>query len=74
MFSKRMFFFVDFGINSILFQRGIYPVETFKSVENYGLTILMSQDNKIKNFLNNTFDKLKGKTLTPLVHNFCSAQ
>lgn len=51
----------DFGINSILFQRGIYPPEQFKPVENYGLTILMSQDNKIKEFLSTTLTQLKGK-------------
>lgn len=54
--------FADFGINSILFQRGLYPPENFQSVENYGLTILMSTDNKIKEFLQTTLAQLKGKT------------
>ncbi|XP_017771351.1 PREDICTED: mitotic spindle assembly checkpoint protein MAD2A [Nicrophorus vespilloides] len=52
--------YLDFGINSILFQRGIYPPEDFKPVENYGLTILMSQDSKIKEFLKVTLDQLNG--------------
>lgn len=52
--------FTDFGINSILFQRGIYPPEQFKTTENYGLTIFMSQDNKIKEFLSTTLSQLKG--------------
>lgn len=52
--------FVDFGVNSILFQRGIYPPEEFKQVENYGLTILMSQNAKIKEFLSATLCQLKG--------------
>lgn len=54
-------FLLDFGVNSILFQRGIYPPEQFKPIENYGLTILMSQDNKIKDFLSSTLTQLKGK-------------
>lgn len=44
-----------------MFQRGLYPPETFKSDENYGLTILMSTDNKIKEFLATTLTQLKGK-------------
>lgn len=50
----------DYGINSILYQRGLYPPETFKTTENYGLTILMSQDNKIKEFLSTTLNQLQG--------------
>lgn len=52
--------FSDYGINSILYQRGLYPPETFKADENYGLTILMSTDNKIKEFLSTTLGQLKG--------------
>lgn len=52
-------YFLDFGINSILFQRGIYPPEQFKPTENYGLTILMSEDNKIKEFMSTTLTQLK---------------
>jgi mitotic spindle assembly checkpoint protein MAD2 len=51
--------YLNFGINSILFQRGLYPPETFQSVENYGLTILMSTDNKIKEFLASSLSQLK---------------
>ncbi|KAI4465413.1 mitotic spindle assembly checkpoint protein mad2 [Holotrichia oblita] len=55
--------YLDYGINSILYQRGLYPPETFKTAENYGLTILMSQDNKIQEFLSTTLNQLKGKDL-----------
>ncbi|KRT82941.1 hypothetical protein AMK59_3596 [Oryctes borbonicus] len=51
--------YLDYGINSILYQRGLYPPESFKTTENYGLTILMSQDNKIKEFLSTTLNQLK---------------
>lgn len=51
--------YLDYGVNSILFQRGIYPSEEFKTTENYGVTILMSQNKKIKEFLANTLKQLK---------------
>lgn len=46
-------------MNSILFQRGIYPGESFSSEQNYGITILMSTDPKIKDFLNNVLSQLE---------------
>ncbi|ALC44117.1 mad2 [Drosophila busckii] len=45
--------YLKYGINSILFQRGIYPAENFDSTQQYGLTILMSKDPKITSFLQN---------------------
>ncbi|XP_023016755.1 mitotic arrest deficient 2 [Leptinotarsa decemlineata] len=51
--------YLNYGINSILFQRGLYPPENFKAEENYGLTILMSTDDKIKQFLSTTLGQLK---------------
>ncbi|KAJ8958944.1 hypothetical protein NQ318_019714 [Aromia moschata] len=55
--------YLNYGINSILFQRGLYPPESFKSDENYGLTILMSTDNKIKEFLSTTLGWLVDRTV-----------
>jgi len=52
--------FQDYGINSILFQRGIYPPETFVSTQQYGITLLMSKDDKIEIFLKNVLDQVKG--------------
>jgi len=45
--------YLNYGINSILFQRGIYPAETFQNHQQYGVTILVSIDDKIKEFLKN---------------------
>ncbi|KAH8302808.1 hypothetical protein KR044_010847 [Drosophila immigrans] len=45
--------YLKYGINSILFQRGIYPAENFDNTQQYGLTILMSKDPKIMSFLQN---------------------
>lgn len=60
--------YLDYGINSILYQRGLYPPETFKTAENYGLTILMSQDNKIKEFLSTTLNQLKDWLMQRIVN------
>ncbi|XP_050342950.1 mitotic spindle assembly checkpoint protein MAD2A [Nymphalis io] len=45
--------YLNFAINSVLFQRGLYPPETFKAAQQYGITLLLSEDPQIKNFLTN---------------------
>lgn len=47
----------EYGINSILFQRGIYPPEEFDNTQQYGLTILMSKNDKIQEFLTNVLSQ-----------------
>ena len=49
-----------FGINSILYQRGIYPSETFTRVQKYGLTLLVTTDPELMKYLNNVVEQLKG--------------
>lgn len=49
----------DYGINSILYQRGIYPPETFEPAEHFGLSILVSTDDKIKSFLNTVLGQIQ---------------
>ncbi|KAL4239919.1 MAD2 mitotic arrest deficient-like 1 [Mactra antiquata] len=51
--------FFDYGINSILYQRGIYPPETFTRVQKYGLTLLMSTDDGIKKYLSQVISQIK---------------
>ncbi|XP_014302454.1 mitotic spindle assembly checkpoint protein MAD2A-like [Myotis lucifugus] len=48
-----------FGINSILYQRGIYPSETFTRVQKYGLTLLVTTDPALMKYLNNVVEQLK---------------
>uniref|UniRef100_A0A7N9DCK0 Mitotic spindle assembly checkpoint protein MAD2A n=1 Tax=Macaca fascicularis TaxID=9541 RepID=A0A7N9DCK0_MACFA len=52
--------FFSFGINSILYQRGIYPSETFTRVQKYGLTLLVTTDLELIKYLNNVVEQLKG--------------
>ncbi|XP_053978582.1 mitotic spindle assembly checkpoint protein MAD2A [Hylaeus anthracinus] len=48
-----------YGVNSILYQRGIYPPETFEPAENFGLFVLMSTDPKIKGFLDTVLSQIQ---------------
>jgi mitotic spindle assembly checkpoint protein MAD2 len=64
------FVHLDYGVNSILFQRGIYPAEQFVPEQKYGLTILMSKDEKIKDFLKNVFTQAEGKLMKFLKFTF----
>uniref|UniRef100_A0A8C9B449 Mitotic spindle assembly checkpoint protein MAD2A n=1 Tax=Phocoena sinus TaxID=42100 RepID=A0A8C9B449_PHOSS len=49
----------SFGINSILYQRGLYPSETFTRVQKYGLTLLVTTDPELIKYLNNVVEQLK---------------
>ncbi|KAG7199024.1 hypothetical protein KM043_017935 [Ampulex compressa] len=48
-----------YGINSILYQRGIYPPETFETAEHFGLFFLMSTDEQIKSFLDTVLGQIQ---------------
>lgn len=37
--------------HSILYQRGIYPPETFSRVKKYGLSMLVTMDDGLKEYL-----------------------
>lgn len=54
-----VFFVAVYGVNSILYQRGIYPPETFEHAEHFGLFVLMSTDEKIKGFLNTVLGQIQ---------------
>ncbi|XP_043917474.1 mitotic spindle assembly checkpoint protein MAD2A [Protopterus annectens] len=51
--------FFSYGINSILYQRGIYPPETFTREQKYGLTMLVTTDSSLKEYLNKVVDQLR---------------
>ncbi|TPX37005.1 hypothetical protein SmJEL517_g00784 [Synchytrium microbalum] len=43
--------FFDYSINSILYQRGIYPAEDFKQVKRYGLSLFVAADHSIEGYI-----------------------
>ena len=51
--------FFNYGINSILYQRGIYPSESFTRKQQYGLTVLVSTDERVKNFLKSVLSQIE---------------
>ncbi|KAJ3242350.1 Mitotic spindle checkpoint component mad2 [Chytriomyces hyalinus] len=51
--------FFDFSINSILFQRAIYPPEDFKVVKRYGLNLLVNSDHAVQNYLKQIMSQIE---------------
>uniref|UniRef100_A0A0E0DFE5 Mitotic spindle checkpoint protein MAD2 n=1 Tax=Oryza meridionalis TaxID=40149 RepID=A0A0E0DFE5_9ORYZ len=45
--------FFGYAANSILYNRGVYPEESFTKVKKYGLTMLLTQDEGVKTFIAN---------------------
>ncbi|XP_062225986.1 mitotic spindle checkpoint protein MAD2-like [Phragmites australis] len=43
--------FFGYAANSILYNRGVYPEESFTKVKKYGLTMLLTQDEGVKAFV-----------------------
>jgi mitotic spindle assembly checkpoint protein MAD2 len=53
--------FFNYSVHSILYQRGIYPPETFKRVTQYGLSMMVSTDEDLLSYLTNILKQLEGK-------------
>jgi hypothetical protein len=52
--------FFGYSINSILYQRGIYPPESFNKVQKYGLSMLVTSDSGLQNYLQQVLSQLTG--------------
>lgn len=69
--SKIVSDYFEFAINSILFQRGIYPAEDFITVRKYDLPMVINNDEDVKNYISNIMQQLKkwiyGKRITKLI-------
>uniref|UniRef100_M4C3C3 HORMA domain-containing protein n=1 Tax=Hyaloperonospora arabidopsidis (strain Emoy2) TaxID=559515 RepID=M4C3C3_HYAAE len=50
--------FFSYSINTILYQRGIYPAESFKQTEKYGLNMLVTDDDKLNDFFTKFLQQL----------------
>jgi mitotic spindle assembly checkpoint protein MAD2 len=51
--------FFEYAINSILYQRGIYPPEEFRRVAKYGLSMMVASDDGLQKYLQNILVQLK---------------
>lgn len=59
-----MDFFLEYSINSILYQRGIYPPEDFQIVRKFDLNVLVTIDSDVKAYIK----KIIGQLHKWLVH------
>jgi len=50
--------FFHYSINSILYQRGIYPPESFSRVSEYGLTMLVTTDAGLMEYFKNVLGQM----------------
>ncbi|KAF1931312.1 mitotic spindle checkpoint component mad2 [Didymella exigua CBS 183.55] len=69
--SKIVNEFFEYSINTILFQRGVYPAEDFTAVKKYGLTMMVTADDQVKAYIKKIMSQLKewmyGGKITKLV-------
>ncbi|KAF1837669.1 mitotic spindle checkpoint component mad2 [Decorospora gaudefroyi] len=57
--SKVVNEFFEYCINTILFQRGVYPAEDFTAVKKYGLTMMVTADDQVKAYIKKIMGQLK---------------
>jgi hypothetical protein len=50
---------------SILYNRAVYPEESFTKVKKYGLTMLLTQDEGVKTFITSLTSQLSGRFFLP---------
>lgn len=60
--------FFNYGINSILYQRGLYPSDSFIQREKYGLPLLLTTNLKLKKYLDVVLDQMRKFLETKNVH------
>eukprot|EP01137_Pigoraptor_chileana_P023267 Opistho-2@89271 len=59
--------FFGYAINSVLYQRGIYPPDSFTRMKKYGLALLVTTDNDLKEYLTNVLSQLRDWLLVKTV-------
>lgn len=56
--SKTVAEFFEYSINTILFQRGIYPADDFQQVKKYGINVLVTADSEVKAYIRKIMGQL----------------
>ncbi|KZS96103.1 spindle assembly checkpoint protein [Sistotremastrum niveocremeum HHB9708] len=56
--------FFKYAVNTILFQRGVYPSDDFHMVKKYGQTLLVTQDLALENYLDRILAQVNKWLLT----------
>jgi len=65
--------FFGYAVNSILYQRGIYPPEDFQAVSKYGLSMLVTCDDGLRQYLGQVLTQLSEWLLAGSVQNLVIA-
>lgn len=69
--SKMVSEFFEYSINTILYQRGVYPIEDFSAVKKYGLNMLVTSDDQVKAYIKKIMSQLNkwmlGQKISKLV-------
>lgn len=60
--------FFNYGINSILYQRGLYPSDSFVQREKYGLPLLITTNADLKRYLDIILNQMRNFLTTKNVH------
>lgn len=58
--TKTVTEFFNFALSSILYQRGVYPPESFEPKKQYGLTVMTCKDDKLKGYLAAVLQQFSG--------------
>jgi mitotic spindle assembly checkpoint protein MAD2 len=53
---------LEYSINSILYQRGIYPSEDFQVVRKYDLNMLVTTDSEVKAYIKKIMGQLHSRS------------
>ncbi|KAG5366993.1 Mitotic spindle checkpoint component mad2 [Yarrowia sp. B02] len=56
--SKTVAEFFEYSINTILYQRGIYPADDFQQVKKYGIHVLVTADSEVKAYIRKIMGQL----------------
>ena len=59
--------FFEYSINNILYQREIYPPETFRRVAKYNLAMFVTTDDGLTGYLGSVLAQLHGEYLVLLM-------
>nr|ODN85118.1 mitotic spindle assembly checkpoint protein MAD2 [Cryptococcus depauperatus CBS 7841]ODO02414.1 mitotic spindle assembly checkpoint protein MAD2 [Cryptococcus depauperatus CBS 7855] len=51
--------FFEYSVNSILYQRGVYPSDDFRIVKKYGLPMLVTADEELKEYISTVLSQVQ---------------
>jgi len=57
--AKTVCEFFDYGVNSILYQRGIYPTDEFGPQQQYGLTVQVTKNPTLRKYIKDVTEQMR---------------